>query len=223
MDGLVSWWDFRGGYGTLTLIDRIGGNDGTITNADANVFWQDGKGRGVLDGVDEFIEIEGTIVGTGNCSFEIWYNPSSTGIVTAETYDAATANYPWLQIFHSTGGASATSRLRFQYRDDNNSRSFICPIDDSSENSTPLGVWYHVLAVKDTSEMRIYVNGELEGTLSIAPNYGTYTIVNRYAIGSQYLNGWSVFIQANIRTVRTYNRALSDSEVKFNYEATRRE
>jgi hypothetical protein len=76
-DGLVSWWDFRGGYATDTLIDRIGGNDGTITNADAGVFWADGKGQGIFDGVDEVVDVgdnsDFDITETGRTTISVWF------------------------------------------------------------------------------------------------------------------------------------------------------
>jgi uncharacterized repeat protein (TIGR01451 family) len=64
--------------------------------------------------------------------------------------------------------------------------------------------------------LKIYINGLLKGTNSYSgPSYATnYNIIGASSWSDSSINGL-------IDEVRIYNRALSDSEVKANYEASK--
>jgi hypothetical protein len=69
-----------------------------------------------------------------------------------------------------------------------------------------------VAGTYDGSEMKLYVNGELVGTLS-APEPDTFT--NPVTMGSGYGTGW--FLNGTIDEVRIYNRALTEEEIRDHY------
>ena len=89
--------------------------------------------------------------------------------------------------------------------------------DDYRVNSTteyPInGTWIHVAATYDGTDMRIYINGELEGTTS-APGVTINTNGLPLSIGAQY-NGTtaSLWYQGAMDDVRVYNRVLSEDEI----------
>ncbi len=77
--------------------------------------------------------------------------------------------------------------------------------------------WYHVVGVFDGSKLSIFVNGVKYGSTScvgMSPSSMDLSI-GKYGVGQQ------AFWNGNISMVRIYNRALSDSEVKNNYNADR--
>ena len=73
-------------------------------------------------------------------------------------------------------------------------------------------IWYHMVGTYDGTNIRIYLNGNLEDTdLAPAPN----SIAGILAIGG---TGATNFFNGSIDSVRIYNRALSAEEVRLSYE-----
>ena len=71
--------------------------------------------------------------------------------------------------------------------------------------------WTHWVGVYDGSEMRLYINNALKGSLSVSGTINTTT--NPLQIGREpsgnYFNGYIAF-------ARIYNRVLSESEIRYN-------
>jgi hypothetical protein len=86
-----------------------------------------------------------------------------------------------------------------------------------SHTAAATGVWYHVVAVKTSRRISIYVNGVLDGT-SILGGYFDATdlpvLVGANAIEGAYLIG-------NIGQVQLFRCALSGSQVQALYESTK--
>lgn len=86
----------------------------------------------------------------------------------------------------------------------------------SATTTTVTGTWYHVFATYAEGTARLYVNGELEGTLSKA-DFGDCGV-------NLYIGNWSSKTQdflGKIDDVRVYSRALSADEVRVLYDSTR--
>ena len=83
--------------------------------------------------------------------------------------------------------------------------------------TTPVvNTWYHIVATHDSSDNNtLYVNGISENTLSRAISYASEAITT---VGVFYTSP-SLHFDGKIATVRTYNRALTASEVLQNYNA----
>jgi type II secretory pathway pseudopilin PulG len=79
-----------------------------------------------------------------------------------------------------------------------------------------LNTWFYVVTTWDSSGARIYINGVLEGSSAIVPNF---LITNATAyIGS---NGGSTrLLNGRLDDIRIYNRALSADEVKKLYQSS---
>ena len=75
------------------------------------------------------------------------------------------------------------------------------------------GIWYHVVGRYDGKAMSLYIDGVKEAELGVSGALDTYRETNYigYAIGSDYS-------LMDLGFVRLYNRALSDEEIKRNYE-----
>jgi hypothetical protein len=77
-----------------------------------------------------------------------------------------------------------------------------------------IGVWYHVAGVYDGTDLKVYVNGQLESSL----NYSiplTFTS-NELKIGGGISNNTEYF-PGDITEVRMWNIARSDAEISANY------
>jgi prepilin-type N-terminal cleavage/methylation domain-containing protein len=228
--GLVGYWSFDEGTGTI-VYDLSGyGNNGTLldassTNADGNTppQWITGKIGGALsfDGVDDYVNIP------DNPSLDI--NKS----ITVITYVYPTA--PTLTYFRSFVSKYYTVNQRtYQLNVDEGYTSellgqetfqfWISCCDgvtrDHVEALAARNVWQHVSGVYDYSarNLAIYVNGEpkQKKTTSIV---GIATNDLSLYVGS---NPNQVrFWQGIVDEVRLYNRVLSDAEIKALYDATK--
>lgn len=83
-----------------------------------------------------------------------------------------------------------------------------------SNQTLTAGKWYHVVATHDGRTMNIYVDGILTasgGCAGMRQSIFGLTI-GKYALAS------SEFFGGSIATVRMYSRALTQQEVKYNYQ-----
>ena len=92
------------------------------------------------------------------------------------------------------------------------------PIPHANYSTTTVntGAWFHGVATYDGSNVRIYINGNLESTNARTGiiTSGAKNIGSNSGGSSEYFNG-------TIATVRVYNRALSAAEVQQNFNAHR--
>lgn len=77
-----------------------------------------------------------------------------------------------------------------------------------------LGVWYHLVVVRNVTSIQWYKNGVSLGTNTSSNGDNIVSSIGSYIGGGFPLNG-------NIASVQIYNRALSASEILQNYNATK--
>lgn len=98
---------------------------------------------------------------------------------------------------------NTSSNLRFTIADGTNYAGVNCT------TTLALNTWYHVVGTYDGSNIKIYINGNLEGTAA-----STLSII--YA-GTFNIGGWSgnnYPINGSLNDIRLYNHCLSQMEVK---------
>lgn len=83
----------------------------------------------------------------------------------------------------------------------------------SAESTFEMGRWYHLAGTYDGREMRLYVDGKLEGRSSEQKGPIFYPPKGVYEIGAYHDDDENYPTEGRIREVRVYRRALSDSEV----------
>jgi hypothetical protein len=85
--------------------------------------------------------------------------------------------------------------------------------------SPSTNTWYHIVATRDgtTNTNKLYVNGILEGTLISPVTYRTNAVTR---IGCFYTSP-SLHFPGEISQVKIYNKALTEAEIRQNFEATR--
>jgi prepilin-type N-terminal cleavage/methylation domain-containing protein len=217
--GLVGYWSFDEGTGTIAYDLSGYGNDGTLNNFNFTTTsgWTTGKiGKALIfDGSDDWVRVSNSpsLDINKNISVFAWVNRSR--IVDWERI---------LGKFYWSGGSTGSWNLNL------GQGYLICEFNINGTwiyASAPAGTnnatstWYFVGCVYDGSRLYNYVNGELKATSIIASGNIT-TTTYPLAIGATS-NGTAIqnVIQGIIDEIRIYNRALSDSEIKYLYEATR--
>jgi len=182
------------------VIDYSGqGNDGTRVNGTSFNASCQYNGCAEFDGTNDYISVSNTIsIGTNDFTTESWINLDGIG------------DFNWVYE------ASDANHFGLSYRkDDSKFRVYLEA--NEYDFSTPLttNVWYHVVVVRSSNNLNMYLNGlQIGGTLTASDNVASTSIV----IGSQF--GSSHFLNGSIDEFRIYNRALTPTEINTSRDST---
>ena len=203
-DGLVIYLDAGNsasypGSGT-TWTDLSGqGNDATLVNG----VEYDGESL-VFDGVDENATVGSSVLTTGETSISMWVKPDSNQTSGLGDLNVGGGGLILYQIgtIIMMGFRGGTPEMR-------TTTQFITS-----------NVWNHITWVynngskSSTSSFQIYLNSEIEPTLTTSGAIAGGTVFNR--IGSDQN---APYFDGNIAQVSIYNKALTAEEVQQNYNA----
>ncbi len=216
-DGLVLLLDagntksYPGSGTTWTDISR-NGNNGTLTNGPT--YSSANGGSLVFDGTNDWFSTPLSI-GDANTSFS-WGGFVKVNVSTISSNFFLFGNYtetvtvPFFAIAFNNSGDNT-----FIYIRDSTGNSEVF----SGDTNLDLNSWYYLMGVRDAgaNQVKLYVNGELRDTDTFAGSLNVKSTVNNFG-GVKHFGG---YINCNIATVQLYNRALSASEVKQNFNALR--
>ncbi len=217
----VSQWN--GGESSASFASDIGkGSTGTISGGTTIVSGRFGKAF-KFNGSNAFINIGDRAslnFGTGPFSLDVWFmwnggGTSASNIIRKSNYPVSDngAGY-WLRAGTSEGKQILEFFTGETVGYENQPRGRIAvPISSK--------VWYRVVATRDGSgTMKLYVNGELKGTVQ-APDANT-TSEAPFTLGAwDDRFGVREFFSGLIEEVSVYNRALTPSEIKSSYKELR--
>jgi hypothetical protein len=200
LNGLVGWWKFDEGSGTVAYDSSGNGNNGNLTNGPT---WTDGKVGGALsfDGVNDYVNVPSIqSVNGGGVTFAVWIKPTHFDSIDYPSIISGAG-----VSFHGSGPAYISS---------NNKGRVGFYLSGSSAGNVftrvvPLLDWSHITAISNGTNYQIFWNGVLEQQSSqVTGQVGNSSIM----IGSE-ANTWLGLID----DVRIYNRALSAEEVQALY------
>lgn len=189
---------------TTTAYDISGNNiNGTLTNGVQYV--SDGDGSWKFDGVDDVITLGyQPLLNNTDITQEAWVNANSF----ANGWHGIISNMPsW-----GTG-------FSLQIGTTQNIAAMVSGNYLKTSWTPSVNVWYHIVATHRSSDnfTALYVNGVLENTTTRAVSYSENAITT---IGVFYTSG-SLPFNGEIGSVKTYNRALTATEVTTIYNATK--
>jgi len=211
--GLVGHWTFDG-VTTGRIDDKSGnGNHGSMVNMATSSAYVRGKVGQALkfDGVDDYVtatDIE-AIEGVGAISMSVWIKPSNFNGGAAGIAEKAGPNADLFELQLESDGD-----ISFRLWNASNTLG----TGWYSSAVTTLNVWYHVVAVYDGAQVKVYVNnvaGETVGSLSGNTANSTSGFTISYdgsaagSIGSRFLGAVDDF--------RIYSRALTAAEITAIY------
>jgi hypothetical protein len=210
-DGLVLHLDAANvksypGSGTIWKDLSGNGNDGTLVNGVG--YNADNKGTMVFDGVNDYSVFNA--VNSLNFTTQFWvkfykFVSGNSGYATISNASSTNNGY---MIYQSTN--SPYNRIKV----------FVCtpslvPLDTTS--TLLVNTWYNVAVKYDGNNISISINSILDNSIPQTGNVTTnpgQLVIGRVGYSSSYFNG-------EIANIQIYNRALSESEITQNFEATR--
>lgn len=209
-DGLVLCLDAANrksypGSGTVWTDLSGNGNTGTLTNGPT--YSSGNSGYLTLDGSNDFIN--GTSISsqlTTDITAEAWVYVSSAGV-------------DWVRII-GTGGNTGNRTFGLWYASD---RKLLWQrygtADPSIYPTSPilqLNTWHHVAATTNGSSHALYLDGVSIGTNTAAGPWSA----SKEAVTIGFA-GFHTYHNGRISNARLYNRALTDAEIKQNFNAHR--
>lgn len=207
VDELVSFWtlddaDIDGD----TVKDIVSGNNGTMQGKPKRVAGKinqalefDGKSAFVDCGRDDSLNL------TEALTIELWMKPNSAGEggPNAGPICKAIAGGSWnWQLRYNAPG----SFMGFQFNAGGSKWV-------SVQERLKAGEWYHITGTYDGSDAVCYLNGVEKDKISMPPINSSN---DPLLIGQ---DGWVNVFDGVVDEARIYNRALSPSEVKQNYQS----
>jgi hypothetical protein len=192
--------------GDTAAVDSIGGKDGTLTNT-ATI----SGNKLVLDG-SSAANLPSDVLGMGltSVTIEAWFQDNSTADNWCRLFD-----------FGETNGGDGGQGLFCVPRQYGTTRFTVAtngtPSWSTGENtvSGPIhpGLETHVACVWDgpAKEIKIYINGHLEGTIATTMNLAAAARENAFLGDSSYPG--DPYFNGSINEFRIYDTALTDEEV----------
>jgi hypothetical protein len=204
-DGLVLYLDaantksYVSGSTTWNDISRSNIN-GTLVNGPT--FNSGNGGSIVFDGVDDGVNLISTItLGNGNWTISMWAYANSF----PSNYGRLISNNNSGPVSNAFGMASG----KISYH------SYLVSWTQQLGNTTlNVGNWYNLIWVNTSGSMVMYVNGVADSNsfTSTTSNGGPIN-----CIGKNWANSFS----GRVATTQIYNRALTQTEITQNYNATK--
>ncbi len=211
--GLVGWWKFDEGSGTLAADASGNHNTGTLAGTTKPV-WVAGKHGKALsfDGITSVAYATDTssLRLTSSGTVSVWINPK-----------AYPANGAWSTVFAKGNWAGGLNDYTIFFNGTNGNLYF--EVSGSGEtditvpsSSVPLNKWTHLMITWSGGNYSSYVNGVFKGSHGITgtPDTSTY----KFVIGAPLVGGANEFA-GSIDDVRVYSRALSAAEIYKLYKS----
>ncbi|MCJ8014443.1 LamG domain-containing protein [Paenibacillus sp. KQZ6P-2] len=199
---LAAHWKFDEGSGTVTSDSSGNSKTGTLNGGTAWVSGQVGNALS-FNGTNSFVDIPDALNPTAY-TVSLWVKP-----------EAATAQNIWVRTDSSGASRSFSHQLRI-----NSSGKFEAYMYDGAlktvtgTTTVQAGTWYHIaLSAKNNGQMKLYVNGQSEGTPASINKM--WTGGTRYWLASNSGGGFGWF-KGLADDVKLYNYVLSDYHILLN-------
>jgi hypothetical protein len=203
-NGLVGWWTFDEGAGTVAHDFSGGSNTGSINGT---ALWVPGKrGRALnFDGVSNYVvaNLIPAVTKTGTYTFSAWVKTNSTASQSIFDNPGSSGNCSDRNgmIYSRT----VTGDLEFGYYDG------VSWTGASGLMST--NAWHHVVGINNAGVVSLYIDGVLQS----GTNAPYATCGSSLQIGQTFSQGMP--FSGQIDDARFYSRALSASDVLALYRA----
>ena len=197
-DDLVAYWPFDDGE----AIDATGnGHDGKLVGPPRSVDGKFGKAL-EFNGKSDYIVVPNhpDLVLQSGVTYAAWFKPSETINPGNNVYRLLSKNNDYFLMFNF----GQVGHMAFLVREPGGDHTIYSTTQEWVE-----GTWYHVAAIFDGKEVKLFINGEMESHLAFNGKGGDAGL--DLWIGGDDL---PAFFPGIIDDVRVYKRGITDAEVK---------
>jgi hypothetical protein len=201
-DGLVAWYPFNGNANDESGNGIVSENIGGVFSNDRN-----NNQMAAYNSTLGYVTATSNLLNTNSFSYSAWVNPS---LLTNGLGDIGGTYFDYQGYF--VGISNGIPHVRIHSSQPNSDKEVLSnePITSNS--------WSLITATFESSELKLYVNGVLKGSLAT----GSFIFVNRgvLAIGRSpwVLNFSTASFPGLVDDVAIYNRALTPSEIQQLYQ-----
>ena len=205
----TTWYDISGS-----------GNNGTMVNGP--IFGTASGGQITFDGINDRITLQNTnISATGNWTISSWFNLSTLNLdlvngaaaVLYSQYLPIPGNGRFLLLVRNDGTITNKFQL-FLGSGAGYSNQTITGTTTAQINTT-----YNLVAIRNGSVFSLYLNGNLEASVDLTGT-NISLLQSTTEIGG-VSNGNFGWVNGKIYNTMVYNRALSNTEITQNFNATK--
>ncbi len=211
-DGLVVYYPFN----TNPLDESGNDNHGKINGASlAEDRFGKKNGAYAFNGKGDYIEIEDSqLLITPELTLSVWIYPPSTSnsriIISRATYNNAYNEQYYLHILNDR-------RILFGIKRNSGCQPGKGWYEIYSSQKVQLNKWLLVTASWDGNSLKVYINGQQNGSNSNVPKGAIDNCPNSVVQIGRWLSRHPWFFNGSMDDIRIYNRALSDSEIQQLY------
>jgi len=199
---LVAYYTFDEGTGQIVKDQSGNKHDGKFVGTPE---WVEGKfGKALeFDGKSNYVEVPDAvdIAIEANVTFTAWFKPAVTINPGNNNYRMLSKNNDYFLLFNY----EQLGNLGWLVKDPGGTNHVV----HSVTNEWKEGVWHHVAGTFDGKELMIYIDGNMENSVSYAGKAGTSKLA--LWIGADDL---PAYFPGAIDEFRIYKRALDAAEVK---------
>lgn len=220
-EGLIGYWSFDEGTGSIAHDSSGYDNDGTISGAT----WTNGISGTALefDGINDYVEISDVsdyVFNDESVTFSAWVQIVDNSIdYRTFMYLGDTNNYDREPYFFMGKSRSGYVNGRLFMNVVPNDQIYYLAVSDQDGDALPKDTWIHVTGVVDYENLLIhlYINGNLEDSVPL----GSYNLGDASQLKLRF--GMTSFTTSDLQhkglldEIRIYNRALSALEIKYLY------
>jgi hypothetical protein len=202
--GLIGWWSFNEGSGTIAGDSSGYGNNGTVYGAT----WTTGKYGTALsfNGLSNYVAVPNSqsLQITGAITLMAWVKTSDSNKQAVITESGG------YLLYVGTGGDGAVYGYLY-----GTTSSWIGGTTNIAD-----GLWHLIALTYDpnagANNFKLYVDGALNAQYTVTGSISAST--NRIGIGDRPDVGYRDFFNGTIDEARVYNRALSASEIQADFQ-----
>lgn len=205
--GLVGYWSFDDGAGTIATDFSGNGNHGTLVNSPEWILGKRGKAL-QFDGASDHVNVDTASWSASTGTFSFWVSPTRV--------QSGTVNYVLCHHSGSGSGCGIGNRIYARIEDGNLVIGLGATGNIITSQSAPLNTWTHFAFSYNNGAYEVFKNG----LLTNAGSYGdSLTIQTAAAIGADNTAPTASAFGGLIDEVRIYNRALAPAEIERLYRA----
>jgi hypothetical protein len=213
--GLVSWWPGDG-----DPFDIRGGHSGTLSNGASFTPGQVLEAFN-FDGVDDHVDVDDQtgLLSSAPLTIDAWIKPNAIhggSRIVSKDLSTEGCDHPHV-VFSLDARGEAGNVLVFFFTVSGGGLSSVV-----GQTPIPLGEFSHVAATYDGQEARVYLNGVMDGAVTVAGPLATSSapfVIGNGGAGCRATDGSGIAFSGEIDELDVFNRALEASEIAAIYAA----